>query len=89
MSTSTVITYINRAVERYRERGRTVGNISDAIREATADGFLDLPGAALEKTTSKAWFSFQDQETPCCNRSRTPKPRADRWRRAWPGRFLR
>lgn len=54
MSTSTVITYIiityiNRAVERYRERGRTVGNISGAIREATADGFLDLPGAVPRK----------------------------------------
>lgn len=49
VSTSTVITYINRAVERYRELGRTVGNISDAIREATADGFLDLPGAVPKK----------------------------------------
>ncbi|HOA88015.1 MAG TPA: hypothetical protein PKX10_00810 [Propioniciclava tarda] len=49
MSTSTVITYINRAVERYRELGRTVGNISDAIREATADGFLDLPGASWQR----------------------------------------
>ena len=49
MSTSTVITYINRAVERYRELGRTVGNMSDAIREATADGFLDVPGAVPKK----------------------------------------
>lgn len=42
-STSTVITYIGRAVERYRELGREVGTSADAIREATADGFLATP----------------------------------------------
>lgn len=42
-STSTVITYINRAVERYRDLGREVGTSADAVREATADGFLDTP----------------------------------------------
>ncbi len=43
VSTSTVITYINRAVERYRDLGREVGTSADAVREAIADGFLDAP----------------------------------------------
>ncbi len=43
-STTTVITYINRAVERYRELGRVVGTSADAVREATADGYLHPPG---------------------------------------------
>ncbi len=46
-SMTTVVTYINRAVERYRDLGRSVGTSSDVVREATVDGYLDFPAHSL------------------------------------------
>ena len=43
VSTSTVVTYLNRACERYREIGREVYSSGDAVRAAQADGFLKSP----------------------------------------------
>lgn len=43
VSSSTAITYINRAIARYRELGRNVPGSADAVREAIADGYLDPP----------------------------------------------
>ena len=43
VSTTTVITYLNRAVARYRGLGRAVDTPGDAVRAATADGWIDGP----------------------------------------------
>lgn len=47
VSTSTVVTYLNRACERYRELGREVYTTSDAVKAAIQDGYLDPPGANI------------------------------------------
>lgn len=43
VSLATVVTYLSRAVQRYQTLGRTVETPADAVREATADGWLDPP----------------------------------------------
>lgn len=43
VSTSTVITYINRACERYRDLGREVYTSRDVVNAAMQDGYLDYP----------------------------------------------
>ncbi|HQY98275.1 MAG TPA: response regulator transcription factor [Phycicoccus sp.] len=43
VSLPTVVTYLNRAVQRYRDLGRGVETSADAVRAATADGWLDIP----------------------------------------------
>lgn len=40
ISTATVVTYINRICARYRELGHEIGSLTDALRVATADGYL-------------------------------------------------
>lgn len=43
VSLGTVVTYLTRAVERYQSLGRPVQTPADAVRAATADGWLDPP----------------------------------------------
>lgn len=40
---STVVTYFNRICEKYRELGRDVQTPQEALRAASADGYLDTP----------------------------------------------
>ena len=42
---TTVVTYLNRICEKYRELGRNVACPADAMRAAAEDGFLDLGGS--------------------------------------------
>lgn len=44
VATTTVVTYLNRMCEKYREIGRTISCPADVLRLAAEDGYLDLGG---------------------------------------------
>ena len=49
---ATVVTYLNRAVQRYRDLGRGVVTPGDAARAATEDGWLDIPETPIVRRTT-------------------------------------
>lgn len=70
---TTVVTYFNRVVQKYRDMGRAVNSPQDAVRAAEADGYLEPPGPPSEPSRNDP-TTPRPPSGPPRNHPTTPRP---------------